>query len=181
MLFRSANETVKPLFERLKDVGQVEIYGGRKQEIHVLVDKNKLQDRKISMLQVSKRIVDTSKDIPIGKVWNPQDETALRTRGEFESLKQLSEVNISFLGSDRPVLISEVARVIRSLEDEKTIGRIQGKKALLMQVYKQRGSNTVAVADAIKKNIEKANAFLKEKGISAEVKMVRDKIGRAHV
>ncbi|HWU42528.1 MAG TPA: efflux RND transporter permease subunit, partial [Bdellovibrio sp.] len=62
----------------------------------------------------------------------------------------------------------------RSLEDEKTVGRIKGKKALLLQVYKQRGSNTVQVAEAVKKNIEKANAFLKEKGFAAEVKLVRD-------
>lgn len=169
-----ANETVKPLFDRLKDVGQVEIYGGRKQEIHVLVDKNKIQDRKISMLQVSKRIIDTSKDIPIGKVWNSKDETALRTRGEFESLKQLSEVNVNFLGSDRPVLVSDIGKVVRSLEDEKTVGRIQGQNALLMQIYKQRGSNTVQVADAVKKNIDRANAFLKDKGLHGEVKMVRD-------
>lgn len=169
-----ANEVVKPLFDRLKDVGQVQIYGGRKQEIHVLVDKNKLQDRKISMLQVSKRIMDTSKDIPIGKVWNSVDETALRTRGEFESLKQLSEVNVNFLGSDRPVMVSDIGRVVRNLEDEKTVGRIGGKKALLMQIYKQRGSNTVQVADAVKNNITKANAYLKEKGLHGEVKLVRD-------
>ncbi len=169
-----ANEIVKPLFDRLKDVGQVEIYGGRKQEIHVLIDKNKIQDRKISMLQVSRRVIDTSKDIPIGKVWNSKDETALRTRGEFESLKQLGEVNVNFLGSDRPVLISDIGTVVRSLEDEKTMGRIQGKKALLLQVFKQRGSNTVQVADAVKKNIDKANAYLKEKGLNGEVRMVRD-------
>ncbi len=169
-----ANETVKPLFDRLKGVGQVEIYGGRKQEIHVLIDKNKLQDRKISMLQVSRRIMDTSRDIPIGKITGSQAETALRTRGEFESLKQLAEVNVNFMGSDRPVGVSEIGSVVRSLEDEQSLGRIHGKKALLIQVFKQRGSNTVEVADLVKKNIDKANAFLKEKNIQAEVKMVRD-------
>ncbi|HEX7673642.1 MAG TPA: efflux RND transporter permease subunit [Bdellovibrio sp.] len=169
-----AHEVVKPLFDRLKDVGQVEIYGGRKQEIHVVIDKDKLQDRKISMLQVSRRIMDTSKDIPIGKVWNSRDETSLRTRGEFESLKQLSEVNVNFLGSDRPVLVKDIGTVVRSLEDEQTIGRIGGQKALLLQVYKQRGSNTVEVAEAIKKNIKKANEYLKGKNIQGEVKLVRD-------
>ena len=169
-----ANETVKPIFERLKDVGQVEIYGGRKQEIHVLIDKNKLQDRKISMLQVSQRVLETSKDIPIGKIENPKDETTLRTSGEFESLKQIEEVNVNFIGSDRPVLIRDIGRVIRSLEDQKTVGRVDGEKALLLQVYKQRGSNTVEVANNIKKSIEKANVFLKEKGIAAEIKLVRD-------
>ncbi|WP_413584287.1 efflux RND transporter permease subunit [Bdellovibrio sp. HCB274] len=169
-----ANETVKPIFERLDDVGQVQIYGGRKQEIHVIIDKKKLQDRKISMLQVSQKVIETSKDTPIGKIENPKTETTLRTSGEFESLKQIEEVNVNFVGSDRPVLIKNIGVVKRSLEDQKTIGRIQGQKALLLNVYKQRGSNTVAVADNIQKNIAKANEFLKSKNIKAEIKMVRD-------
>ncbi|MEK2688546.1 efflux RND transporter permease subunit [Bdellovibrio sp. GT3] len=169
-----ANETVKPIFERLDDVGQVQIYGGRKQEIHVVIDKNKLQDRKISMLQVSQRILETSKDTPIGKIETPKTETTLRTSGEFESLKQIEDVNVSFIGSDRPVLVKNIGQVVRSLEDQKTMGRIQGQKALLLNVYKQRGSNTVAVADNIQNNIQRANEFLKSKNIKAEIKMVRD-------
>lgn len=169
-----ANEVIKPQFERLKDVGQVDIFGGRKQEIHVLIDKNKLQDRKISMLQVSQRILDTSKDIPVGKIENPKTETTLRTSGEFDSLKQISEVSVNFVGSDKAVRVQDVGRVVRSLEDQKTIGRIKGKKALLMNVYKQRGANTVAVAENVKKNIEKTNAILKEKKIAGEVTLVRD-------
>lgn len=169
-----ANETVKPQFERLKDVGQVDIFGGRKQEIHVLIDKNKLQDRKISMLQVSQRILETSKDIPIGKIENPLDETTLRTSGEFDSLKEIAEVNVNFIGSDKAVLIQDVGRVVRSLEDQKTMGRIKGQSALLLNIYKQRGANTVAVAEAVKKNIEKVNSVLKEKGIDGTVTLVRD-------
>jgi HAE1 family hydrophobic/amphiphilic exporter-1 len=169
-----AHEIVKPQFERIKDVGQVDIFGGRKQEIHVLIDKNKLQDRKISMLQVSKRVFDTSKDIPIGKIENPLNEINLRTRGEFESLKQIAEVNVSFVGSDRAVLIQDIGRVISSLEDQKTIGRIKGQAALLLNVYKQRGANTVEVAKNIRKNIEKVNLLMKEKGIKGEVSLVRD-------
>ncbi|WII70865.1 efflux RND transporter permease subunit [Bdellovibrio sp. 22V] len=169
-----ANEVIKPLFERIKDVGQVDIFGGRKQEIHVLIDKNRLQDRKISMLQVSQRILDTSKDTPIGKIENPSDETTLRTSGEFDSLKQIAEVNVNFIGSDRAVLVEDVGRVVRSLEDQKTMGRINGKKALLLNVYKQRGANTVAVAEAVKKNIEKANTLMKDRKTNAQVTMVRD-------
>ncbi|XGC82336.1 efflux RND transporter permease subunit [Bdellovibrio bacteriovorus] len=169
-----ASELIKPQFERLNDIGQVDIFGGRKQEIHVLIDKNKLQDRKISMLQVSQRIIETSKDIPIGKIENPKSETTLRTSGEFTDLQQISDVNVSFVGSDKAVQVKNVGRVVRSLEDQKTMGRIKGKKALLMNVYKQRGSNTVAVADSVKQNIEKVNKFLQEKNLKAEVTMVRD-------
>ncbi|MGZ3768892.1 MAG: efflux RND transporter permease subunit [Bdellovibrio sp.] len=169
-----ASEIVKPQFERLKDIGQVDIFGGRKQEIHVLIDKNKLQDRKIPMLQVSQRIIDTSQDIPIGKIENPLTETTLRTRGEFDSLKQIEEVNVNFIGSDKAVSVQDIGRVVRSLEDQKTMGRIKGKNALLLNVYKQRGSNTVAVSENVQKNIAKVNALLKDKNINGQISLVRD-------
>lgn len=172
--FDIGNEVVKPQFERISDVGQVEILGGRKQEIHVLIDKKKLQDRQISMLQVSKRIEETSKDIPIGKVDTAANETVLRATGEFKSLEQIEQVNVNFIGSDRAVQVKDIGRVVRALEDQKTIGRVNGEKTLLLQIYKQRGANTIAVADSVKKNIEKVNLFLKEKGVAGQIKLVRD-------
>lgn len=173
-LYDIANEQVKPLFERLQDVGLVSIVGGRKKEIQILVDKNKLQDRQLSMVQIAKRIEDTSKDIPIGKYETSKDETVYRTVGEFGSIAQIKDVSINFLGSDRPVKLSEVAEVKESLAKAQRFSSIDGKNALFLQVYKQSGANTVAVADRVKEQIATVNAFLKEKNINAEAKMVRD-------
>lgn len=169
-----ANEMIKPQFERLNDVGQVRVRGGRKTEVHVLVDKNRIQDRQISMIQIARRIEETSKDIPIGKVENSLNELVMRTNGEFSSLDEIKNVNVNFLGSDRAVLLNEVARIERGLEDQKNIASIKGVPALLLEVYKQSGANTVAVTDAVKKNIEKVNKLMLEKKIDAKIEVVRD-------
>lgn len=169
-----ANELVKPQFERLNDIGQVEVIGGRKTEIQVLVDKKKIQDRQISMLQIARRIEETSKDIPIGKVENPLKEILMRTSGEFSSLDEIKNVNVNFIGSDRAVLLSEIGKVEKGLEDQKSMASIRGTPALLLQVYKQSGSNTVAVTDAVKKALEKVNKYLVDKKIDAQVEVVRD-------
>ncbi len=169
-----ASELIKPQFERLNDVGQVTIVGGRKTEIQILVDKNKIQDRQISMLQIAKRIEETSKDVPIGKIENPLKELLMRTNGEFSSLEEIRNVNVNFIGSDRAVLLSDVGRVERGLEDQKNIASIKGTPALLLQVFKQSGSNTIAVTDAVKKSLEKVNKYLEDKKLDAQVQVVRD-------
>lgn len=173
-LYDIVDETVKPLFERLPDVGLVRIIGGRKKEIHVLVDKNKLQDRQISMLQVAKKIEETSRDIPLGKVEDSQNETLLRTVGEFSSLDDLKNVAVNFTGSDRPVKLSEIATISRGLVTAQRFSSIDGKTALFLEVYKQSGSNTVAVADRVKEKIADVNAALKLKKIDATAVMLRD-------
>lgn len=173
-LYDIANEQVKPLFERVQDVGLVRIVGGQKKEIHVIVDKNKLQDHRLSMLQVSQKIENTSKDIPIGKYENSSSETVLRTVGEFGNLNQLRDVAVNFVGSDRPVKLSEIATVSESLEKIKRFSSINGENALFLQVYKQSGANTVAVSDRLKKQIETVNMILTEKKVDAKVVLVRD-------
>lgn len=173
-LYDIANEQVKPLLERVQDVGMVRIVGGQKKEIQVIVDKNKLQDHRISMNQVTKKIQDTSKDIPIGKYEGQTNETVLRAVGEFGSLAQIEDVAVNFLGSDRPVKLSELAVVKEGLEKPKRFSSINGENALFLQVYKQSGSNTVAVADRLKQQIENVNLVLKEKKIDVHAQLVRD-------
>ncbi len=173
-LYDVADQTIKPLFERIQDVGLIRIIGGRKKEIQILVDKKKLQEREISMIQLAKRIEDTSKDIPLGKVENKKDETIFRTVGEFANLDQIRNVAINFLGSDRVVKLSDVARVEEGLETAQRFSSINGKNAIFLEVYKQSGANTVAVADNIKKQVSAVNEILISKKIEASVILVRD-------
>jgi hydrophobe/amphiphile efflux-1 (HAE1) family protein len=173
-LYDIANEQVKPLLERVQDVGLVRIVGGQKKEIQVIVDKQKLQDRQISMVQVSQKISDTSKDTPIGKYENKDNETVLRAVGEFTSLDQLKNVAVNFVGSDRSVKLSELATVKESLVKAQRFSSINGENALFLQVYKQSGSNTVAVADRIKAQLENVNLYLTSKKLDVKAVMVRD-------
>ncbi len=173
-LYDVANEKVKPLLERVQDVGLVRIVGGQKKEIQIIVDKKKLQEHRLSMNQVSQKIQDTSKDIPIGKFESKSSETVLRTAGEFSDLEQIKDVSVNFLGSDRPVRLSEIAAINESLEKPKRFSSMNGDNALFMQVYKQSGSNTVAVAERIRLQIEKVNLLLTEKKIDAKAILVRD-------
>lgn len=173
-LFDVVDEKIKPLIDRIPDVGQVSLVGGRKTEIQVLVNRQKLQERNLSMLQVAKRIAETSKDVPVGRVEDSKVETILRTSGEFTSLNDLKNVSVNFLGSDRSVKLSEIAEVKTSLQEQRRKSYINGKPAVFLDVFKQSGSNTVAVADRVKAEIVKINKVLTEQKIEAEVTMVRD-------
>jgi len=173
-LYDVINEQIKPQFERIADVGLVEIVGGRKTEIQVNVDKNKIQERRISMLQIARRIEETSKDVPIGKHETSTQETVLRASGDFRSIDEIKNVSVNFLGSDVPVRLKEIADVKIGLADQKRISKFNGSKALTLDIFRQAGTNTVAVVEAVKKKMPGINEYLKKKQIDAEVRLVRD-------
>ena len=180
-LFDVVDQTIKTQFETIPGVGLVNIIGGRKREIQVLVDKNKLQDRQISLLQIAEKIRNTSKDVPVGKLENSTSETTVRASGEFESVEAIRKVNVNFLGSDRGVRLDSVAEVKEGLEQEESAFAFRSKAnefqrldSISLSIYKQSGSNTVKIVDLVKAKIDKVNDMLKARSIEAKVSLVRE-------
>ena len=180
-LYDLVDQTVKTQFETIPGVGLVNIVGGRKREIQVLLDSKKLQDYQISLIQIAEKIKNTSKDVPVGKLQNLLSETTVRASGEFESVDAIKDVNVSFVGSDRSVRLESLGTVVQGLEDEVSEFSFRSRNnkflrqpAISLNIYKQSGSNTVKIVDLILEKVSKANDLLKAKGLKAEVNLVRE-------
>lgn len=173
-LFDTADLIVKPELERIPGVGLVDVVGGRKREVQVVVDKDKLDRYELSMQQIAARLGASSKNVPMGKITTGGQETIFRTLGEFNDLKSISEVGVNFIGSDRAIRVKDIAEVQNGLEKEKTRAFVNGKPALFLDVYRQSGTNTVAVSDNAQKRLRGIEDLLKARGINAKLSVVRD-------
>ncbi len=180
-IYDIVDEKIKAQFETLPGVGIVNLLGARKTEIQVLVDKDKLQNYDLNLLQVADRIRNTSKDVPIGKLDSGDKETVMRATGEFSTVNQLKNVSVNFLGSDKGIPLSAIAEINRGLEERKTIVGFQSregnwikKPAVFLEIYKQSGANTVKVADAVKAQVPKVNELMKERGVDLQIEYIRD-------
>lgn len=174
-LYDLANLTVKPKFEQIPQVGLVELIGGRQREIRVDLDLEKMKFRQVSAIQVSDALGKAGANIPSGKIdVNAKKETVFRTVGEFQSLQEMNNTIVQFIGNDVPVVLSDVATVREGLKDEKNLAIVNGKRSLFIDVYRQTGANTVAVADNILKQTETLNALLKKTSGNGSLTIVRD-------
>jgi len=173
-LFDAADLIVKPELERINGVGLVDVVGGRKREISVVVEKDKLDRYELSMQQVAARISSSSMNVPMGKISQGSQETIFRTMGEFTDLNSISQVAVNFFGSDRAIRVKDIAVVKNGLEKEKTRAFLNGESALFLDIYKQSGSNTVAVSDATSKRLASIEKILHDKGIEGKLSLVRD-------
>ena len=165
-----AKEWVKPKLEQIPQVGLVEIAGGRKREIHVEVDREKLARHQLSVSGISDRLGMTGQNIPAGSVSRDAagQDMVFRTVGEFATVQAIKDAAVNFLGNDRALTLKDVARVTDSLEDPSTYAYVDGQPTLLLRVYKQSGANTVAVAENVKKAIAKINADIGQNFAKAE-------------
>lgn len=180
-LYDVIDEVVKGQFETISGVGQVDIIGGRKREIQILVDRKKLQDRNLSLIQIADKIRVTSKDVPVGRVDSPTNEVTLRASGEFESIDEIKKVNVSFLGSDQMVPLTTIAEVREGLEEQTSESSLmtkannyEKKPVVFLDVFKQSGANTVRVVDTVVSRIGKVNELLKARNLDLRVELIRD-------
>ena len=173
-LFQLVDKKIKPFIEQVNQVGLVEIVGGRKREIKVELDRQKLKQREISASQVANRLQISGQNIPAGKISSNTSDTVFRTLGEYKTINEIEKTIVNFVGNDIPITVKDVGHVVDSLEERKTYGYYNGKQAVLLNVYKQSGSNTIGVAEAIKKQVVKVNETLGGGEQKFTLQVVRD-------
>lgn len=177
-LFDLADEVIRPKLEQVSQVGLVEVYGGRKREIHVELDREKLSRSNLSVSQVAAQLASTGQNIPAGTVTRESagQDMVFRTVGEFDSVKAIETATVSFFGNDIPITMKNLGQVTDTLEDAKTYTYWNSEKTLILYVYKQSGSNTIAVADNIRKRVAKINEDiqLNYKEAAPEISIVND-------
>jgi HAE1 family hydrophobic/amphiphilic exporter-1 len=173
-LFDFADDKVRPYIEQVKQVGLVEVLGGRKREVLVELDREKLRRYEIPATLVASRIGMAGQNIPAGKVTKSTSEMLYRTLGEFKSIKHVESTIVNFVGNDVPIRVGQLGRVVDSLEDEKSRAFVNGNKSIYLVVYRQSGANTIAVVDGVRKRVDKLNQELANSPIHPDIKVVRD-------
>ncbi len=165
-----ADKVLRRQLESVSGVGQILIIGGRKRQINVVLDAEKMRAYNLSVAQVSAALQAQNLELPGGRVEQTDRTLTLRTLGRLQNSKDFNNVVVS-QRNNYPVKISDIGYTEDGVEDELTAGRLNDKPALLLQVRRQSGTNTVDVVNAIKERLEELRKVLPG-GYSVEI--VRD-------
>jgi hydrophobe/amphiphile efflux-1 (HAE1) family protein len=144
-------DKLEPAMAQIEGVAQVRIVGGDTREIRVDVDLDKAKSAGVAPGQIAERIGMENVDVPAGRFDLGPSELTVRSLGQFKSAEEIADLPISrstTLGTQ--VRLNEVATVTDGVAPRRTIARLNGKEAVIVEIVKQPGSNTVAVAKAVK-------------------------------
>lgn len=154
-LYDELNYRIKPTLAKINGVGEVTLIGGREREIQVNINNGKLDNYRLSALQVVKAIQASNLDFPAGKLANVENQSLLRMSARFGKVEDISNVVVVQLPDGSLIKVKDVAEVIDAEKDPATIYRVNGKQSVGVEVKKQDDANTVAVCNAIKQEIKR--------------------------
>ena len=173
-LYDLADQVIRPQFEQVPQVGDVAIVGGRKREIHVYLDRQKMKATEISATQVVTSLSNAGRNIPSGKTEGADTEKTYRTMADYPSIDSIKNTLVRSLFGSNATVLGSIGRVQDSLQDETSRTYVNGAKALTLLVYRQSGANTVKVADDVRSKVNKINATMKNQKGSPSLVIVND-------
>lgn len=154
-----SDKVVKADIETLQGVGAVDIVGGRKRAINVYVDPVRLAGYNLSTVDVARALQTQNLELPTGRIKSGPREYVLRTMGRVSRVDQIAAIAIKQRGG-LPIRIRDVGTVEDGIEEPRTLARLNGQNSLLLVVRKKSGTNTVQVADMVKKRLAELSRTL---------------------
>jgi len=150
-----ADKQIKQRLESINGIGQVLIAGGRRREIHVILDGQKLNSYGVTIEQVRQALQRENVEAPGGKVEQGKSELALRILGRVDVAREFSDVIVASRPNGALVRVSDLGYVEDGYEQPVTsLSRLDGKDAVALMVRKQSGTNTVDIINLVKRNLE---------------------------
>jgi HAE1 family hydrophobic/amphiphilic exporter-1 len=158
-LYFMADRYVKSTIESAAGVGQVTIEGAMERAIQINVDAGKLAAYRTSIMQVHDAIVAQNAEVPGGRVDAGFRELSLRTLGRMPEPEDFNQLVVATVDKV-PVRIRNLGEAVDLTKERRTLARYNGAPAIVLQVQRQSGMNTVEVIDAVKSRLDTARALL---------------------
>jgi HAE1 family hydrophobic/amphiphilic exporter-1 len=144
-------------FEQVPGVGSIDIWGGVYREVHVEIKRDRLIASGLSSAEVQQAIASENINLPGGNVNSGVQQLYVRTLGEYENIDQIANTIIRMVDG-KPIRVKDVAEVRWGYEDLNRLVTIDKKPMVRFGIRKQTGANTVAVAEDIRREIDKVNS-----------------------
>ncbi|WP_216324668.1 efflux RND transporter permease subunit [Deinococcus aestuarii] len=146
-----AEDVLVPRLERVEGVADVSVSGGPERQIQVLLDPARLQAYNLAPGRVSAAIQASALDLPAGSVTQGGNTIGFSTRNTPTSLADVERIVVD---PSTGLRVADVASVRDAAAQATSYARLNGQPAVLLDVRKASGTNSVAVADNVRAAME---------------------------
>jgi HAE1 family hydrophobic/amphiphilic exporter-1 len=155
----AAEEDLKRALERIDGVAAAVVSGGLEEEIQVELDERRLAALGLTAAQVADRLAAENVNITGGSLRDGRTEYLVRTLNQFVRAEDMRGIVVHRSG-DAIIRLADIARVYTGHKEREIITRIDGAESVELAIYKEGGTNTVTVSDAVTRRLEELRAEL---------------------
>jgi HAE1 family hydrophobic/amphiphilic exporter-1 len=133
----------------ISGVAQVNVFGSQKYAVRVQVNPEALAYRGIGIDEVASAIQRGNVNLPTGSFDGAHKTVTIKATGQLTDANAFRNQIVAYRNG-APIRFDEVGRVIDSVENVRAASWFAGKRAIILTIQRQPGSNTIEVVDSIK-------------------------------
>lgn len=166
-LSRLVDDSISKQLNTVKGVGAVNVYGDQEREIHIKIDKQKMNAFNLSTTELVNSLGSDNINQSSGKLSNGTTEIGIKTDAAVKSLDDFKNIIVAKRNGSE-IKLGDVAEIEDGIKDKDSLSYYNGKETIGIDVVKQSGSNTVDVADAVKKEVAVLKASVPQ-GVNIDI------------
>jgi len=148
-----------PKLSQLNGVGLVSISGGQKPAVRIQVNPVELSSYGLNMEDVRTALTESSVNAAKGNFDGPRQDYQIDSNDQISTADDYKKVVVAY-SNGAPVLVKDVANVVNGVENTKQAAWMNLTPAVILNIQRQPGANTITVVNEINKVLPQLKANL---------------------
>ncbi len=140
-------------------VAQVLVFGSQEYAVRIQLDPNQLASRNIALTDIEQAVGSANVNLPTGTLYGPHRATSVTATGQLMDARAYAPLIVAYRNG-APVRLDQIGRVIDSVQNDKSAAWYNGTRGVVLAIYRQPGTNTIEVVDAVKRILPSFQATL---------------------
>ena len=134
----------------ISGVAQVSVFGSQKYAVRVRLDPDSMAVRGIGIDEVAAAISQGNVNLPTGTLSGPHQAFTVETRGQLMEADAYRPLVVAYRNGS-PVRLQDIGSVVDGVENDKVASWYNNRRAIVLAIQRQPGTNTVEVVDSIRR------------------------------
>ncbi len=154
-----AQTTIAQRISMISGVAQVLVYGSQKFAVRVQLNPQALASRGIGIDEIAAAVDKGNVNLPTGTLYGRHQAFNLQASGQLMKAEDYKSLIVAYKGG-APIRLQDLGRAFSSVENDKIASWYNNKRAIVLAIQRQPGTNTIEVVDSIKKLLPQFQAQL---------------------
>lgn len=143
----------------INGVAQVNIFGAQKYAVRIQLNPTYLATKNISLSQIIEAVQKNNVNLPTGTLDGRYQSYLIQATGQLKEAKDFRPIIVTYR-EGQPVRLDSLGKVIDSVENNKVASWFNDKRAIVLAIQRQPGTNTIQVVNNIKNTIAQLEGTL---------------------
>jgi multidrug efflux pump len=178
-LYDEASTVIQQKLSQIQGVGQVNVGGGALPSVRVEVNPTKLASYGLTMVDLQSVLRIQNSDLAKGQITDGVTTADIVANDQISHAIDYKPIIVGH-NNGAAIHLEDVADVIDSVQNVRTAGYLNGKRAVLLIIFRQPGANIIETVDRIRAELPSVQASIPS-GITTTLVLDRTTTIRASV